>query len=79
MNTALVEQDIQEIEYYFPYHYISEFRDGFNQTFNWTWGLYHISAVEFLISQLQTLDFDSVVDVGCGDGRLGRLEPVGSV
>ena len=72
MDTALNEQDIQELEYFFPYHYISEFRNGFSQTFNWTWGLYHASTVEFLMEQLRRFEFRSIADIGCGDGRFTR-------
>ncbi len=72
METALAKQSIQEFEYYFPYHYISEFRGGFNQTFNWTWGLYHASSVEFLINRIKDFKFNSVIDIGCGDGRFVR-------
>jgi 2-polyprenyl-3-methyl-5-hydroxy-6-metoxy-1,4-benzoquinol methylase len=65
-------QNIQEVEYEFPYHYISQFREGFNQTYNWTWGLYHASALEFLLDRIKAYDFDSAADIGCGDGRFTR-------
>ncbi len=77
------EQEIQETEYDFPYHYISEFRKGFNQTYNWTWGLYHASAMEFLLGRVEIETFSSLADIGCGDGRwvreLARCHPDKSI
>jgi 2-polyprenyl-3-methyl-5-hydroxy-6-metoxy-1,4-benzoquinol methylase len=63
-------QKIQNDEYYFPYHYVSEFRNKFTQTFNDTWGINYVSTIEFIIDKLSKEKFNSLVDIGCGDGRL---------
>ncbi|MGP1579447.1 MAG: class I SAM-dependent methyltransferase [Wolinella sp.] len=60
----------QEEEYNFPYHYVSRFRDGFSQTFNDTWGINYVSTIEYIIHRLQNEHFSSLIDMGCGDGRL---------
>ena len=63
-------QKKQNDEYIFPYHYVSEFRGDFTQTFNDTWGMNYVSTIEFLTGKLLNESFDSIIDVGCGDGRL---------
>jgi 2-polyprenyl-3-methyl-5-hydroxy-6-metoxy-1,4-benzoquinol methylase len=45
---------------------------NFTQTFSWTWGLNYISSIDFVINQIKKENFDSLVDVGTGDGRLVR-------
>ncbi len=68
-------QDIQkkqEEEYSFPYHYVSQFRNGFTQTFNDTWGINYVSTIEYLIQRLKNENFNALIDIGCGDGRLVR-------
>ncbi len=60
----------QDEEYSFPYHYVSRFRDGFSQTFNDTWGINYVSTIEYIIHRLQNENFNSLIDMGCGDGRL---------
>lgn len=63
-------QKKQNDEYVFPYHYVSDFRTNFTQTFNDTWGINYVSTIEFLIKKLSNENFNSLIDVGCGDGRL---------
>jgi 2-polyprenyl-3-methyl-5-hydroxy-6-metoxy-1,4-benzoquinol methylase len=65
-------QKKQEEEYDFPYHYVSQFRNGFNQSFNDTWGINYVSTIEYLIQRLKNEEFKTVIDIGCGDGRLVR-------
>jgi SAM-dependent methyltransferase len=70
-NTLLQDfQKIQEDEYFFPYHHVSQFRNGFTQCFNDTWGINYVATIEYILQQLKTETFDSLIDVGCGDGRL---------
>lgn len=63
-------QQVQDDEYFFPYHYVSQFRPGFTQCYYDSWGINYSATIEFLIEKLREEDFASVVDVGCGDGRL---------
>ena len=63
----------QEYEYDFPYHYIPQYtHNNFTQTFNWVWGKNYLSTIELLISKLNQLQFDSICDIGTGDGRFVR-------
>lgn len=68
------EQQEQDIEYSFPYHYVSKFKDGFTQNYNWGWGKQYVSAIEFILEEMEKdkENINSIVDVGCGDGRLTK-------
>lgn len=63
-------QKAQDIEYDIPYHHISKFRGNFSQIFNDAWGINYVSTIEFLLNKLKVETFSSIVDIGCGDGRL---------
>ncbi|MBD3279274.1 MAG: methyltransferase domain-containing protein [Candidatus Pacebacteria bacterium] len=63
-------QQKQETEYQFPYHYLAHYQNYFTQTYNWPFGISYVSTLEFLINQLAQLKWQSLADVGCGDGRL---------
>jgi 2-polyprenyl-3-methyl-5-hydroxy-6-metoxy-1,4-benzoquinol methylase len=64
------EQAKQEAEYAFPYHYIARRTEGnFSQTYNLSWGFEYLSYIQFVIDKLTHLQFGSLLDVGCGDGR----------
>ncbi|MFC1680191.1 class I SAM-dependent methyltransferase [Pseudomonadota bacterium] len=63
---------LQEQEYLFPYHHVSRFRGDFSQCFNDTWGINYLHTIEFLLQELATERFDTLVDIGCGDGRLTK-------
>ena len=64
-------QKKQDDEYDFPYHYVSKYRNGFKQHFNDSWGINYVSTIEFLIQKISSeICFESIIDVGCGDGRL---------
>jgi 2-polyprenyl-3-methyl-5-hydroxy-6-metoxy-1,4-benzoquinol methylase len=65
-------QSIQEEQYALPYHYVPQYKEGFSQTLEWSWGLNYVSTVEFIISKIGEEQFKTIVDVGCGDGRLTR-------
>jgi SAM-dependent methyltransferase len=63
----------QEEEYQFPYHYLSRLSStGFREHVVDSWGVNYVTTIEFLISELSGQDFDSIVDIGCGDGRFTR-------
>jgi len=65
------QQQIQEDCYKFPYHYIPRFENGnYSQSIVVRWGYEYISYIYFVINRLNELNFDSLIDVGCGDGKL---------
>jgi len=63
-------QQLQDDEYSFPYHYISQFRSRFTQNYYDSWGVNYVSTIEFILKKLEKESFNSLVDIGCGDGRL---------
>ncbi len=63
-------QQLQDDEYSFPYHYVSQFRSRFTQSFYDSWGVNYVSTIEFILKKLEKESFNSLVDIGCGDGRL---------
>ena len=64
-------QIIQENKYSLPYHYIPTFdKNNFRQTYNIKWGYEYISYLNFIIKLIKNINFDSLLDIGCGDGRL---------
>ena len=65
-------QSLQEEEYWFPYHYVAQYKNGFNQVFNDAWGINYVSTIEFLLAEISKEDFSSLVDIGCGDGRFTK-------
>jgi len=66
-------QSIQEEEYSFPYHYIPEIsEEGFSQAKYWSWGYRYLGGLRVVIDQLNKISFNSLLDVGCGDGRFLR-------
>jgi 2-polyprenyl-3-methyl-5-hydroxy-6-metoxy-1,4-benzoquinol methylase len=67
------EQRIQERQYEYPYHYLPRLEDGrFTQTQYWSWGMHYLGGMRVVLDQLAEWSFDSLVDVGCGDGRFLR-------
>jgi SAM-dependent methyltransferase len=68
------EQEIQELQYEFPYHYIPEtdHNDSFSQTKQWSWGYRYLGGIQVVFEILDDCDFDSIIDIGCGDGRFLR-------
>ncbi len=65
-------RSVQEAEYAFPYHYVAQWQPRFTQCFHDDWGIHYVSTIEFMLKTLDAIKFDSVVDVGCGDGRMSR-------
>ncbi|MFN2595930.1 MAG: class I SAM-dependent methyltransferase [Pyrinomonadaceae bacterium] len=67
------EQAVQEAEYEFPYHYIPRYEGGnFSQVRKLRWGYEYLSYLRFVLARLESQEFDSLLDVGCGDGRFLR-------
>jgi 2-polyprenyl-3-methyl-5-hydroxy-6-metoxy-1,4-benzoquinol methylase len=65
-------QIVQDDDYSFPYHYVPQFSPGYTHTYSWPWGLYYVSAMEYVLEQVRRLNPTSVADIGTGDGRLVR-------
>lgn len=67
------EARLQEEQYAYPYHYLPRVEDGrFTQVRYWSWGLHYLGGIQVVLDQLEGLAFDSLLDVGCGDGRFLR-------
>ncbi len=71
MPPSTRQQTIQESRYDYPYHHIPIW-DGerFSQAHDMYWGYEYLSYLHFVIEKILAADFDSVLDAGCGDGRL---------
>jgi SAM-dependent methyltransferase len=72
-NGLSAEQAVQEAEYEFPYHYIPRLEGGnFSQVRKLRWGYEYLSYLRFVLARLERVEFDSLLDVGCGEGRFLR-------
>ncbi len=71
MSQALEgKQKIQEARYEYPYHYIPRIEDGeFSRVCYWPWGFRYLAGHKVVFEQLEKITFNSLVDIGCGDGR----------
>ena len=67
-----VRQELQDGEYWFPYHYVAQFRDRFRHFFLDTWAINYASTIEYLIARMAGETYPRIVDIGCGDGRFSR-------
>lgn len=67
MNDAQLDQDRQ---YNFPYHHVGQYRNGFKASYYVRYALKHITSLEWIISKIHSVPFQSLCDLGCGDGRL---------
>mgnify|MGYP000736399940 CR=1 FL=1 len=66
-------KQIQEDEYDFPYHYIPKRVDSsFSWSKYWSWSFQYLGGIDFTLEQLGNIKFDSLIDIGCGDGRFLR-------
>ena len=64
-------ETFQEDEYVFPYHYIPEFSaNRFSQVKNLSWGYLYLARLNRVVEIIRGWEFNSLLDVGCGDGRL---------
>ena len=67
------EQEIQAAQYELPYHYIPlRTARGFRSSVHWSWSARYLAGLELVLRTLEDLEFASLLDVGCGDGRFIR-------
>ncbi|MDP4020922.1 MAG: class I SAM-dependent methyltransferase [Candidatus Adlerbacteria bacterium] len=65
------KQAAQEEEYGFPYHHIPHFKKGrFSHVRMWPWGYMYLGCLEATLDYIGQKSFTSLLDIGCGDGRL---------
>jgi 2-polyprenyl-3-methyl-5-hydroxy-6-metoxy-1,4-benzoquinol methylase len=63
----------QEDEYRFPYHYVTRFTpESFRQHFVDSWGINYAATIDFIVDRIVGEAPGSLIDIGCGDGRLAR-------
>lgn len=73
MTTDLAtQQALQDDEYWFPYHYVAQFKGTFQQCFLDSWSINYVSTIEFLLEKIRAQPPSRIVDIGCGDGRFSR-------
>lgn len=63
-------QEIQEAEYAFPYHHVPQFTPRFSHLHVDAWAINYVSTIEYLLDLVRTSSAQSILDLGCGDGRL---------
>jgi 2-polyprenyl-3-methyl-5-hydroxy-6-metoxy-1,4-benzoquinol methylase len=64
---------LQETQYSFPYHHIPTVQNTkFSSVRYWSWGFRYLGGIQLVLDQLENMQFSSLIDIGCGDGRLLR-------
>jgi 2-polyprenyl-3-methyl-5-hydroxy-6-metoxy-1,4-benzoquinol methylase len=66
------EQIEQEDEYEIPYHFASRFEPSFQTGFIDAWAMNYNLSIELVLKLLRKEQPGSVLDIGCGDGRLSQ-------
>ena len=70
MDTQNKER-IQEVQYEFPYHHLSyEVNGGIFIFKHLFWGLVHLTYIKYVIERISHLEFETLSDIGCGEGRI---------
>jgi len=66
---------IQNTLYEFPYHYLPQLGEGKIPRLHrhLAWGLDYLTYISFVVSLIRELSPQSLLDIGCGDGRLISL------
>ena len=77
MNSRQYNQDspakIQDSLYEYPYHYLPRLQGtDFSQHRFWSWGYRYLGRLQVTFDLLGRIEFDSLLDIGCGDGRFLR-------
>jgi 2-polyprenyl-3-methyl-5-hydroxy-6-metoxy-1,4-benzoquinol methylase len=65
-------QKIQDEEYHFPYHYLSENPPNVSIFKAWGGSLKYLFTQEILFKKLKDLNFNKLADIGTGDGKIVR-------
>jgi len=70
--TSAERFELQESEYCFPYHYLPylDNRAGVHLHRQMAWGMEYLTYVTFVVDLIRQRKPQSLLDVGCGDGRL---------
>jgi 2-polyprenyl-3-methyl-5-hydroxy-6-metoxy-1,4-benzoquinol methylase len=66
------QQTLQEDEYDFPYHYLVERCPNVSVLKSWRGAVSYLLIQDRLIKRLGSLEFNSLVEIGCGDGKVLR-------
>ncbi|MGE5541239.1 MAG: class I SAM-dependent methyltransferase [Bacillota bacterium] len=61
-------EELQDEQYEFPYHHLVQ--RGFSETRHLPWGYEYASYLDFLIETLVERNPKSLLDIGCGEGKL---------
>ena len=68
---AVDPRNVQAAQYVFPYHHLPHAADGIWYVGRHLhWGFQYLSLLESVVSEVEKLCPESVLDFGCGDGRL---------
>lgn len=74
MSDADHPHAIQESQYRFPYHYLPRLEEGrfrFHEVLSW--GHEYLAYLAEVSDRIAALECTSILDVGCGDGRLPSM------
>ena len=67
------QQKLQVQAYRIPYHYLPVIEQGrFSQHQYWSWGYRYLGRLQITFELLAKISFQSLFDIGCGDGRFLR-------
>lgn len=67
------KQELQQQAYRIPYHYLPVIEEGhFSQHQHWSWRYRYLGRLKITLEILEKTPFQSLLDVGCGDGRFLR-------
>jgi len=66
---------LQDSQYSFPYHYLPSLdkKSVFRPYPKMSWGLKYITYISFMTELIFALKPKSLIDIGCGDGRLIQI------
>lgn len=68
---SVTKEQMQEVQYVFPYHHLThEENGGFFLFKHLFWGLTHYTYIQYVIDKILETDFQSLADIGCGEGRI---------
>lgn len=64
-------RSLQELQYEFPYHYLPYLQQGVPRLHRClSWGLEYLTYTSFVVELIRRSAPESLLDLGCGDGRL---------